>query len=348
MKSDTSSASSQKHDFDAGTHNPIPAQPEIHAAHHRLQLDTTGVETEIRRDYLHDYYVLIAPKRADRPYDAALNDHPLLETASSPRLDLQREVSTIVNETNDGWAVKVVENKYPALTLDNANAFGKQEIVIDTPLANTTFGELPASQIEKILHAYRQRYFKLGVLPHIAYVSVFRNDGYEAGASLAHAHSQIYALPFIPPRIQNESDQVEKIALERGHDPYDDIISFEMRENLRIIANNEHWICFAPYAPLWQMEAWVLPKRQSTSFTDLIDDEITSLAPILKLLTSKLNKQNINYNLSIETGVSPHHRLTIKLRGRNVVSPWGGLEVTTGVIINTIPSEAAARWYRDE
>ncbi|QQS27117.1 DUF4921 family protein [bacterium] len=304
------------------------------------------MKTEVRRDYIHDYYVLIAPKRAGRPYDAVSSDHPLVETSSSPRLDLQEEIYTLPNERGDGWAVKVVANKFPALTIDNPDAYGSQEIVIDTPLRNTALGELPVGQIEKILLTYQARSQALHDMPHIKYVSIFRNDGYEAGASLAHAHSQIFALPFEPPRLREEAHTIQKFVLDNSRDPYDDIIHFEKRENLRIIAENNDWLAFSPYAPQWQMEAWIMPKYQKIHLSDLEGHEIATLAPLVKQITYKLNSNNINYNLSIEEGLVAHQRITLKFKGRNVVSPWGGLEVSTGVIINTIPPEASAEWYR--
>lgn len=318
------------------------------ANHKRLKLNTEGMKTEVRRDYIHDYYVLIAPKRAGRPYDAAASDHPLVETSSSPRLDLQEEIYTLPNDRGDGWAVKVVANKFPALTIDNPDAYGAQEIVIDTPLRNTAFGELPVAQIEKVLLTYQARAQALHDMPHIRYVSIFRNDGYEAGASLAHAHSQIFALPFEPPRLREEARAVQQFVLENARDPYDDIIHFEKRENLRIIAENKDWLSFTPYAPQWQMEAWILPKLAKVHLSDLEGHEIASLAPLVKQITEKLNDKHINFNLSIEEGVVSHQRLAIKFKGRNVVSPWGGLEVSTGIIINTIPPEAAAEWYRSD
>lgn len=323
----------------------IPQKPDD-THHNRLNLNTEGMKTEVRRDYIHDYYVLIAPKRAGRPYDAAASDHPLVETSSSPRLDLQEEIYTLPNDKADGWAVKVVANKFPALTVDNPDAYGAQEIVIDTPLRNTAFGELPLEQIEKILLTYQARSQALHDMPHIRYVSIFRNDGFEAGASLAHAHSQIFALPFEPPRLRAEARTIQQFVLENTRDPYDDIIHFEKRENLRIIAENQDWISFAPYAPQWQMEAWVLPKLSKVHMSDLEGHEIASLAPLVKQIAEKLNGNSINFNLSIEEGLVSHQRLAFKFKGRNVVSPWGGLEVSTGIIINTIPPEAAAEWYR--
>ncbi len=327
---------------------PLSAVPqkESDAHHNRLNLKTEGMKTEVRRDYIHEYYVLIAPKRAGRPYDAATSDHPLVETSSSPRLDLQKEVYTLPNDKGDGWAVKVVANKFPALTIDNPDAYGTQEIVIDTPLRNTAFGELPTPQIEKILLTYQARAQALHDMPHIKYVSIFRNDGYEAGASLAHAHSQIFALPFEPPRLRDEARTIQQFILKNARDPYDDIIHFEKRENLRIIAENDDWLSFTPYAPQWQMEAWILPKRSTIHLSDLTGHEIASLAPLMKQITEKLSNNSINYNLSIEEGLVAHQRLAFKFKGRNVVSPWGGLEVSTGIIINTIPPEAAAEWYR--
>jgi len=316
------------------------------SSHNQLDLKTEGMKTEVRRDYIHDYYVLIAPKRAGRPYDAVSSDHPLVETSSSPRLDLQEEIYTLPNERGDGWAVKVVANKFPALTIDNPDAYGSQEIVIDTPLRNTALGELPVGQIEKILLTYQARSQALHDMPHIKYVSIFRNDGYEAGASLAHAHSQIFALPFEPPRLREEAHTIQKFVLDNSRDPYDDIIHFEKRENLRIIAENNDWLAFSPYAPQWQMEAWIMPKYQKIHLSDLEGHEIATLAPLVKQITYKLNSNNINYNLSIEEGLVAHQRITLKFKGRNVVSPWGGLEVSTGVIINTIPPEASAEWYR--
>lgn len=325
---------------------PPKKEEEEGPSHNRLNLNIAGAKTEVRRDYIHDYYVLIAPKRAGRPYDATANDHPLVETSSSPRLDLQEEVYTLPDDSGDSWSVKVVANKFPALTRDNPDAYGVQEIVIDTPLRNTAFGELTTNQIEKVLLTYQARSQALHDIPHIRYVSIFRNDGYEAGASLAHAHSQIFALPFEPPRLRQEADTIQQYVLKNTHDPYDDIIEFEKRENLRIIAENEDWLSFAPYAPQWQLEAWIIPKLNKIHMADLEGHEIATLAPLIKQITSKLTKNNISFNLSIEEGLVSHQRLAFKFKGRNVVSPWGGLEVSTGIIINTIPPEATAQWYK--
>ena len=124
--------------------------------HTGINLDTHGIETEMRRDYLYDNLVIIAPNRGKRPYDTRDSGHVLIETASSPRLDRNVEVCQL--KDNDGdWLVEVVENKFPSLTSNNPQAYGKQEIVIDTPLASTPFSHLSIEQITNVLQVYQDR-----------------------------------------------------------------------------------------------------------------------------------------------------------------------------------------------
>lgn len=311
-----------------------------------LDLNTEGMPTELRRDYIHGYYVLVAPKRQNRPFDTRSHKPAtLVETAQSPRLDLQTTSYERLGPDGD-WVTKVVENKYPALSLDNPQAFGKQELVIDTPLRNVAFGELPVAQIEEILLTYQQRAIKLLEVSHISYVAIFRNDGAGAGASLAHAHSQIMALPFIPPKVVREADSIDAYRSKHDEDPFEMIIKLEQENNKRTIQETSGWLSFTPYASPWQMEAWIMPKRPISTLAEATEDELRELAKHLLDIVRQLTDMNIDYNLAIEQGCRPSQRLILKIRGRSVLSPRGGLEVMTDIIVNAIPPEAAADWYR--
>lgn len=310
----------------------------------QILLDIEGVETEIRRDYIFDEYVIISPGRGKRPYDTHKNRHPLIETADSPRLDHEKEVFSLKQDHN--WLVKVVENKFPALTLSNAKAHGKQEIVVDTPLANTPFAHLPIAQIERVLKVYQLRTSKLLSTSDVAYVLVFRNDGFEAGASLAHAHSQIFALPIVPKRFMEHSKLIEQYFMDKKKEPIEDIIQFERVQKQRVVAEDNHFFVMCPYASQYPFETWLIPKRHVERFDELNESQLKSCAGQLKHLTSKLTNAQISYNFFIENGVSPHHRCIIKLYGRSNI--WGGFEAATGMVINTVPPESAARWYKSK
>ncbi len=315
----------------------------ITPSHRGIKLDTSGIETEMRRDYLHDNLVIIAPNRGKRPYDTKDFGHTLIETAKSPRLDENTFVSELKNK-NGNWIVKVVENKFPSLTLNNPRAYGKQEVVIDTPRSNVSFGALSPHQIREVLEVYIQRTKSLLHQNGIKYVLVFKNDGYEAGASLAHAHSQIFAMPIIPQKYQHESDLVEEYFKETNKNPFDDIIDFEKNQHSRVVSENKQWFVFCPYASQWPFELWFLPKRHFVNSIELDSSELESLSELLKKYLSKLHSNGISFNMYLQNGVSDNHRFGIKVCGRSNI--WGGLEVSTGIVINTVPPESATKWYK--
>lgn len=320
-----------------------PENSRVTPQHSGIKLNTHGIETEIRQDYLHENLVIIAPNRGKRPYDTKDSGHVLIETASSPRLDRNVDVCQL-NDSQGNWLVKVVENKFPSLSPDNPQAYGKQEIVIDTPLAGTPFSKLSEAQIANVLHTYQDRITSLKAQNGIEYVLVFRNDGFEAGASLAHAHSQIFALPMVPSKFKRESENVEAYFKQNNRDPYEDIIGYEKRTKSRIVYENDHMIVFCPYASQWPFEVWMLPKRAVTTLEELTQPEIATLSGSLKRYLSKLNRHKISFNLYLENGVSEHHRFCLKVCGRS--NTWGGFEVASGIVINTVPPESAAIWYR--
>ena len=319
-----------------------PKVAHISPQHRGIDLDTRGIETEMRRDYLYDNLVIIAPNRGKRPYDTKDSGHILIETASSPRLDRNVEVSEL-NDENGQWLVKVVENKFPSLTSNNPQSYGKQEIVIDTPLASTPFSHLSVEQITNVLRVYQDRTKVLLDQNGIEYVLVFRNDGYESGASLAHAHSQIFALPVVPQKFLHESELIDKYIKNNHRNPFDDIIEYEKRSKKRVVCEDDNFIVFCPYASQWPFELWVMPKQQITSLAELDQKHLKSLAKYLKLYLKKLNQHKISFNIYFENGVDTNHRLCIKICGRSNI--WGGFEVATGIVINTVPPESAAKWY---
>lgn len=320
-----------------------PQSSKVAPQHKGIKLNTHGIETEIRQDYLHENLVIIAPNRGKRPYDTKDSGHVLIETASSPRLDRNVDVCQL-NDPSGDWLVKVVENKFPSLSPDNPQAYGKQEIVIDTPLAATPFSKLSEAQIINVLHTYQARITNLKAQNGIEYVLVFRNDGFEAGASLAHAHSQIFALPMVPSKFKRESENVEAYFKQNNRDPYEDIIAYEKRTKSRIVYENDHMMVFCPYASQWPFEIWMMPKRAVTTLEDMSQSEISTIASSLKKYLSRLTRHKISFNLYLENGASEHHRFCLKVCGRS--NTWGGFEVASGIVINTVPPESAAIWYK--
>ena len=64
--------------------------------------------------------------------------------------------------------------------------------------------------MERLIQVYRDRYVHYCKLERVKYVSIFKNWGKEAGASLSHSHSQIVTLPILPPLIKREQDAISQ------------------------------------------------------------------------------------------------------------------------------------------
>lgn len=238
----------------------------------------------------------------------------------------------------------VVENKYPALTEDNTRAFGKQEVIIETPLHNKEIHELSIGHIVKILDTYIDRYQTLRKIAGIKYVIVFKNEGGKAGASVAHSHSQIIALPLVPPEIEREYEAYARYEIEKGNCPYCDIIEKE-RHKSRVIFEDDNFFVFCPFASQSPYGAWFVPKRHFRHMTEMNGGEKESLAKALKRILAKLDEIDTAYNYFFHNAVyEEDYHMHLKLSPRPNV--WAGLELGTGVIINSVAPEDAAKFYR--
>lgn len=297
---------------------------------------------QLRKDYFLDSYVVIAPERAKRPDRKALTrEH---EAPGDPDIVQERGLYQLKNEAGD-WIVKVIANKFPALTPQTPAAFGKQEVIIETPDHDVEFSELSITQIERIFSVYIKRALAMYHLPGIRYVSVFKNDGPKAGASIRHAHSQIIGLPVVPPALQVEAAAAAKYATEHGRSVYGDIIRWEQSKKERIVYEDAHIIAITPYASKNAYELWILPKSDTATFAALTNVERHAIAVVLKAACALLDSKETNFNFFLQDAVMhEQQRFILKLEPRKGV--WAGLELATGVIINPVSPEQAAKDYR--
>ena len=309
-------------------------------------MSTDNYKSEIRRHYFLERYVIIAPKRDLRPdsFSKQKLAHKR-ENETSPALEKEPALYQ-VKDDHGNWRVKVIANAFAALSPDTPQAYGFQEIVIETPEHNVEFSELSLKQILRVFETYRERIAHHSAHKGIRYVSVFKNDGPTAGASIAHAHSQIMALPLVPPKLQQEALAAEKYRDQYGHCAHCDVIKWELGQKERIIARDEHAVALAPYASSAPFGAWILPRRHIDSFTKLTQAELHSIATVLKHITQKLDEVQIGFNFFLFEPIAGHqHHFLIKVEPRPNI--WAGLELGTGIIINSVPPEFAATWYRN-
>lgn len=311
----------------------------------------TTKRSELRKDYIQEKYVLIAPLRNKRPHPTVEQAEacPLVRPEDSPLspFNINREPPLAIVGTKRNWKVYVAANKFPAVSLNNPKAYGEHELVVETPNPNIHLEDLPTSHVAAVLGIYAKRTAALAKNPRLNYVLIFKNAGGRAGASLCHAHSQIFATEFVPPHIRDKSNRAKDYQTVHGACIYCEVVKRE-RSSARFIWEDKNVIAFCPYASMHNYEVWILPKRHRDNITVLTQAERLSWAHIMKRLLYTINhKLYLPYNYYFHQLVddSDQH-LYMKLTPRG--SAWAGVEIGSGLIINPIPPEEAAKFYRDQ
>jgi UDPglucose--hexose-1-phosphate uridylyltransferase len=127
----------------------------------------------------------------------------------------------------------------------------------------------------------------------------------------------------------------------------------------RIIQKDEHLVVWSPYAARTPFECWILPCTHRHDFLALSSQEATSLARMLQSTLVRLRHVlgDFSYNYYIHTAPLPaHDKGRSKTLGQSYhwhlellprLGTMAGLEWSTGLYINAMPPEEAARRLRD-
>jgi len=329
---------------------------------------------ELRKDPVTREWVIIAVERARRPGDFLTSsaDEGVSKQAFCPFCPGNEhltppEIMSFRNpegpKEGPGWWVRVVPNKFPALAIegglrktghgiyDSMNGVGAHEVIIESPDHSGDPATFSIKQIEDILWAYRQRYLDLKKDRRFKFILFFRNHGRVAGASLPHPHSQLVATPVLPLDILDEIEGARRYDQYRERCVYCDIIQQELDERERLVAENEHFIAFEPYASKFPFETWIMPRRHLASFVYTSNEEMTGFAGILHeaLLRIRLCLGNPPYNYTLhiapcDDDQNPLYHWHLEIFPRLTVA--AGFEMGTGIYINVTPPEQAAEHLR--
>jgi len=317
---------------------------------------------ELRRHYFLDEYCIIAVNRGKRPSDfqmakAAPGDKtvcpfcPGNEEMTPPAVAVYTDqgVSSDGPARISGWQLRVFPNVFAAVVSCPAPATtewmalpgqGFHEVIVDGPLHRENPADYAKEHMEKLVLVYKDRYVHYCRNAHVKYVSIFKNWGKEAGASLSHSHSQLITLPILPPMIKRELDAISRAS----RCPFCNIVEQEMK-SCRLIDENGDWIHIAPFYSQAPYETWILPKRHFANLGEMHEAEGKSLAALLKQALESMRSvlNDPPYNCMIFQLPSGYH---LNIRIQPAISRIAGFERGTGVYINSITPECAAEEFR--
>jgi UDPglucose--hexose-1-phosphate uridylyltransferase len=336
---------------------------------------------EVRKDYLLDRWVVIATERGRRPTDFAKKEKVQAKAGVCPMCPGNEQMTPRavlvylksgkgIRKTEDrdssrhrNWLVRCVPNLFPAfappgerlskkqimINSDLTMAVGHHEVVVESPIHDEHPANARIPQLIYVVNAYVDRLRELSAKPYIRYVSIFRNHGLEAGASLSHVHSQIIATPIVPKIIREEMKASRKFWRKNHKCIFCSIIQKE-RKGPRLVLENSKFIVFAPYASVNPMEFWIVPKKHETTLLGLPRDEVKGLAETMKAclggLKTLVNDPPYNYgfHLASDKNASEYYHWHLEVYPK--LATWAGFELSTGMYINTVTPEAAAEGLR--
>lgn len=334
---------------------------------------------ELRTDPVLHQRVIVAPDRAARPFvltpDVA--EEAIQRCAFCRGQEAQTPDSVLlVPNSVDAWRVRVIPNRYPALTMSASaspaapasatgpgqagaidtfpreRGLGIHEVVIEHPEHVTQSTALSSEQWKHILFAWRERVRSLQQQPGIEQVIVFKNNGAGAGASMEHVHSQILATPFLSRLTRDRLIAAEKHQREHGSNLWLDILNRERQIGSRLVLDGNEFAVFCPFASRFPGEMCLLPSTHQPDFSAVPDNQLPALAATLHESLQRLQSLFFEapFNLVVQTAPVNDPRRALFQWHIEIIprtTSFGGLELGHDLWINTTSPESAAARMRE-
>ncbi len=336
--------------------------------------------SELRLDLISRDWVIIATGRARRPssfkrdkkatHKGTKKDCPFckISTQEDPVLIFSKGKKVSFKGWDSfpaDWSLVSIPNKYPAFSpyselneeieggvYKKMNAAGFHEVVI-TRDHYKDIAVLPLKKVEEVFRAYKIRFNDLKGKKFVNHISIFHNHGQEAGASIAHPHSQIITTPLIDSDLNTALKNAGEYYTKNKECLYCKMNKWEGESKERIVFENKDFMAICPFASKTAFQVIISPKEHLSYYEDISEEKLSTLAQAFKEVLRKL-KKGLNepaYNFYLHTAPCDgkkhdyyHWHWTILPK----TATWAGFEIGTQMEISTIEPEEAAKYLRKQ
>lgn len=330
----------------------------------------------LRFDVTTGDWVVLAGDRAARPDQRSAKaaakppSPPDYEPGCPFCLGNESQLAAIVDEEPDPadptrWSVRLVENKYPALRSNLAPerrvhgplfrelaGHGRHEVLIESPHHGLSLAQQPPEQIQRVLSVLHRRCQALASDRRLEVVQIFKNSGAAAGSSQAHSHFQLIATPVVPRQVRIKFQTAAEHYQVTGNSIYVELCRAELEAGSRLIAVNDDYVAFSPYASRTPYETWILPRNPAPTFDLAAASTLPALASLLGDVLRRVRSalDDPPYNIVVNSAPrrhadEPDFVWHVELIPR--LNQAAGFELATGMPINEVPPELAAQTLRD-
>jgi len=332
----------------------------VRDAHDRRELEAVAVESEVRYDAVMDEWVVVASHRQDRTYLPPAELCPLCPSRDGHLTEIPAS----------DYDVVVFENRFPSLAADpcvtdatlmalaaRRPGLGRCEVVCFTSQHDGALGHLGQRRLRTIVDVWADRTAELSRLPGVEQVMPFENRGEQIGVTLSHPHGQIYAYPFVTPRMARKLASARRHREGGGGCLFCAVAAGEVAARERVVATAPGWVAFVPSAARWPYEVHLYPLAHVPDLPALGEPERDGLAALLADVLRRFDSlfgDPMPYVLACQqapveedrTLAHLHFELTSPRRAREKLKYLAGSETAGGVFINDILPEVAAERLR--
>ena len=212
------------------------------------------------------------------------------------------------------WQIRVLPHPRPIYRIegepgrlpegiyDKMGALGAHEVVVETPNHDRRLSQFSDEEIERVLWVWASRTADLKKDPRFKYVSVFKNQGPQAGEEWPHAHSEIAATMFVPRRLKYELAAAHEWYLDKERCIFCDTVRQEERQGTRIVDVQGDYYALCPYASRVPYEVWLVHRRHNHLFEQpRPGSNRRQLAALLGRVLRRLEKIAPAYHLVVHT-----------------------------------------------
>jgi UDPglucose--hexose-1-phosphate uridylyltransferase len=320
-------------------------------------------QIELRWNAVLGEWVIVSTARQDRTFLPPDEHCPLCPTASEVAFPTEIPVRD--------FEIAVFENRWPSFVPSpasvsdespverRARAAGACEVVVYSAEHAGTLTGMTQAQVRRLVDVWADRYEELAARADVKYVFIFENRGKEIGVTLTHPHGQIYAFPYVPPRVAREHETAASHAASTGRCLQCDLLAEELSHGRRIVAEAKGFAAYVPFAARVPYEVHVAATAHRASLLDLGDGERDGLASILRevqAIYDGLWDREMPYTMSMHqastdgverAGEHLHIEFLPPYRTRDKLKYLAGVETGAGTFINDASPEVTAAELRD-
>jgi UDPglucose--hexose-1-phosphate uridylyltransferase len=194
---------------------------------------------------------------------------------------------------------------------DRMRPVGAHEVLVENPAHDRHLWVASDVEIEQFLLLAAQRIQDLKRDGRFKYVSIFKDHGVSAGQEFEHPTAQITATTFVPRRVLYELRASREYFQSKERCVFCDIISQELRQDLRVLEVRGDFLALCPYAPRVPYETWIMPRTHEAAFERMGLNRpglMRDLGALLRRTLQRIRTITEDFHLVLHTSPNSLHR----------------------------------------